>query len=47
MRSRRRSIAVPVKVGLSLSNYYELNVGTPAAPVFVDSTFGYFSSRAS
>jgi hypothetical protein len=37
------SIAVPVKVGLSLSDYYELNVGTPAAPVFVDHTFGFFS----
>jgi hypothetical protein len=34
---------VPVKVGLSLANYYELNTGTAAAPVFVDNTFGYFS----
>ena len=33
---------MPVKVGLSLSDYYELNTGT-RAPVFVDNTFGYFS----
>jgi hypothetical protein len=39
----RASIAVPVKVGLSLANYYELNTGTAAAPVFVDNKFGYFS----
>jgi hypothetical protein len=39
----KASIAVPVKVGLSLANYYELNVGTAVAPVFVDHTFGYFS----
>jgi hypothetical protein len=32
-----------VKLGLSLSNYYELNTGTPTDPVFVDNTFGYFS----
>jgi hypothetical protein len=37
------SVAVPMKVGLSMSGYYELNVGTPAAPVYEDSTFGYFS----
>ena len=37
------SSAVPVKVGLSLADYYELNTGTAAAPVFVDNTFGYFS----
>jgi hypothetical protein len=39
----RASLAVPVKVGLSLANYYELNTGTAAAPVFVDNKFGYFS----
>jgi hypothetical protein len=39
----RASIAVPVKVGLSLANYYELNEGTAAAPDFVDHPFGYFS----
>ena len=39
----KASFAVPVKVGLSLSNYYELNIGTAAAPVFLDPTFGYFS----
>lgn len=38
------TITVPVKVGLSLSNYYTLNVGTAAAPMFEDSTFGYFST---
>lgn len=39
----RASVSVPVKFGLSLSNYYELNTGTAEAPVFVDNTFGYFS----
>jgi hypothetical protein len=39
----KASIAVPIKVGLSLADYYELNTGTPVAPVFVDNTFGYFS----
>jgi hypothetical protein len=39
----RASLAVPVKLGLSLADYYELNTGTAAAPVFVDNTFGYFS----
>jgi hypothetical protein len=39
----RASIAVPVKVGLSLADYYEFNTGTSSAPVYVDSTFGYFS----
>ena len=39
----KASLAVPVKVGLSLADYYELNTGTAAAPVFVDNTFGYFS----
>jgi hypothetical protein len=37
------SVSVPVKVGLSLGDYYERNTGTAEAPVFVDSTFGYFS----
>jgi hypothetical protein len=39
----KASIAVPIKVGLSLADYYELNVGTSVAPAFVDNTFGYFS----
>ncbi len=39
----RASVSVPVKVGLSLANYYELNTGTADAPVFIDNTFGYFS----
>lgn len=39
----RASLTAPIKVGLSLANYYELNVGTPAAPVFEDNPFGYTS----
>lgn len=39
----KASLAVPVKVGLSLANYYELNTGTAEAPVFGDNGFGYFS----
>lgn len=39
----RASVTAPIKVGLSLANYYELNVGTPAAPVFEDNPFGYTS----
>jgi hypothetical protein len=39
----RASLTVPVKIGLSLADYYELNTGTAAAPVFVDNKFGYFS----
>ena len=39
----RASVSVPVKIGLSLANYYELNTGTATEPVFVDKKFGYFS----
>jgi hypothetical protein len=39
----KASLAVPVKVGLSIGDYYELNEGTPARPIFVDHKFGYFS----
>lgn len=39
----KASLSVPVKVGLSLAHYYELNTGTAAAPLFVDNTFGYVS----
>jgi hypothetical protein len=39
----KAALSVPVKVGFSLANYYELNTGTSAAPVFVDNKFGYFS----
>jgi hypothetical protein len=39
----KASLTVPVKVGLSLSDYYELNTGTAAAPIYVDHKFGYFS----
>ena len=39
----KASVAFPVKVGVSLANYYELNTGTPEAPVFVDNKFGFFS----
>jgi hypothetical protein len=42
----RASLSVPVKVGISLSNYYELNIGTTADPVFEDNKFGYFSVAA-
>jgi hypothetical protein len=37
------SVTVPVKVGLSMGNYYELNEGTAARPDFVDHAFGYLS----
>jgi hypothetical protein len=37
------SIAIPVKLGLSLADYYELNVGSVDEPVFQDNRFGYFS----
>jgi hypothetical protein len=39
----RASLSVPVKIGLSLANYYELNVGSPQSVVFEDNKFGYFS----
>lgn len=39
----KASLSVPVKVGISLADYYELNIGTSAAPVYVDNRFGYFS----
>ena len=39
----RATLTVPVKVGVSLRDYYELNVGTAAAPVFEDNPFGYTS----
>ena len=43
IRAAEGSISVPVKVGLSLANYYELNEGTAALPDFVDHPFGFFS----
>ena len=39
----RASLAVPVKVGLSGSNYFEHNMGTARVPRFEDETFGYLS----
>jgi uncharacterized protein (TIGR02001 family) len=39
----KASLAVPVKVGLSMGDYYELNEGTVALPNWVDHPFGYFS----
>jgi hypothetical protein len=39
----KASLAVPIKVGLSIGDYYELNEGTTLLPNFVDHTFGYFS----
>jgi hypothetical protein len=38
------SITVPIKVGLSLSDYYEFNFGTSLRPDFQDSKFGYLST---
>ncbi|MBF8300263.1 MAG: hypothetical protein HW394_633 [Acidobacteria bacterium] len=40
------SVVFPVKLGLSLSDYYELNVGTATRPVFADSNVGYLSVAA-
>ena len=40
---RQVSLAMPLKIGLSGGDYYEMNTGTALAPVFVDSTFGFFS----
>lgn len=37
------ALAFPMKVGMSLGDYYELNTGTVARPVFVDNRFGFFS----
>jgi len=39
----KASVTVPVKVGLSMGDYYELNEGTAARPDFVDHAFGYLS----
>ena len=39
----RASLAIPVKIGLSASDYFERNMGTAARPDFQDETFGYFS----
>ncbi len=39
----KAGIAVPVKIGLSMGDYYELNEGTALLPNFVDHRFGYFS----
>src|SRR5258706_3325410 len=37
------SLTFPIKVGLSVGDYYELNEGTARVPNFVDHKFGYFS----
>ena len=37
------SISFPVKLGLSLADYYELNVGTADVPEYEDNKFGFFS----
>jgi hypothetical protein len=39
----RFSVAFPIKAGFSLNDYYELNIGTAAAPEYVDHPFGFFS----
>lgn len=36
-------IAVPIKLGFSIGDYYELNQGTALRPNFVDHKFGFFS----
>jgi len=38
----RWSVAIPIKVGLSARDYYELNTGSAQA-AYVDHAFGYFS----
>jgi hypothetical protein len=39
----KASLAVPVKVGLSMGDYYELNERTATVPNWVDHAFGYLS----
>jgi hypothetical protein len=39
----RASLTIPVKVGLSLKDYFEHNMGTAALPDLQDNAFGYFS----
>ena len=39
----KAGVAVPVKVGLSMGDYYELNEGTVLRPNFVDHKFGFLS----
>lgn len=39
----KASVSLPVKVGVSLADYYELNTGTALAPVYSDNKFGYVS----
>jgi hypothetical protein len=39
----RASITLPVRLGVSLADYYELNQGTADAPSFEDNRFGYLS----
>lgn len=39
----KAGVSVPIKVGLSMSDYYELNEGTALRPNFVDHKFGYLS----
>ena len=39
----KASVAVPVKVGLSIGDYYELNEGTALRPNWVDNKFGFLS----
>jgi hypothetical protein len=37
------ALSLPIKVGLSAGDYYELNTGSSARPVYVDNKFGFFS----
>ena len=40
------SITIPMKVGLSLQDYYEINEGTALRPNYVDNRFGFLSGAA-
>ena len=41
--SEKVALSAPMKIGMSLGSYYELNTGTAARPFFVDNKFGFFS----
>jgi hypothetical protein len=40
---RKVGLSVPIKVGLSAGDYYELATSVAGHPVYVDNKFGYFS----
>ena len=39
----RVALAVPIKIGLSAGDYYELATSVAGKTVYVDNKFGYFS----